>query len=65
MSIDEFAKTLIVQLPNFAGLLICIVVLVQIIIRQQAQIDKQQNRINELCGDKTPDVEQMLENPRQ
>lgn len=65
MSIDDFAKTLIVQLPNFAGLIICIVVLVQIILRQQGQIDKLQNRINELCGEKPNEVEQVLEKPPQ
>lgn len=51
MEVGEFLKTLILQLPNFAGLLICVFVLVYVIQMQQKQIDRQQERIDELCDD--------------
>lgn len=53
VSIDDFIKSLIVQLPNFAGLLVCVFVLIYVILMQQKQIQRQQARIDELCGDKT------------
>lgn len=65
MSIDEFAKTLIVQLPNFAGLIICIVVMFQIIMRQQTQIENLNTKINEMCEEKGAKLEQMLEKGQQ
>lgn len=57
MPIDEFAKFLIANLPNFAGLIVCITVLVWVIVQQQKQITRQQVRIDELCGDETPGID--------
>lgn len=51
MDIGEFLKSLILQLPNFAGLLVCVFVLIWVITKQQAQIEALQNRINELCDE--------------
>lgn len=55
MEIGEFVKSLILQLPNFAGLVLCVVVLLYVIIRQQDQIERQQKRIDELCNDDKED----------
>lgn len=57
MNIDEFAKFLIVNLPNFAGLVVAIVVLIWIVVKQQAQIAEKDRRIEELCA------EDLKENP--
>lgn len=55
MTVDKLGEFLILQLPNFAGLLICVAVCVKIIFEQRKDIQRLQNRINELCGDETPD----------
>lgn len=54
--VDEFVKFLVANLPNFAGLIVCVAVLVWVIVQQQKQIARQQARIDELCGDETPDL---------
>jgi hypothetical protein len=53
MSIDEFVKSLVVQLPNFAGLLVCVFVEYRIIMILWDNNQRLQNRIDELCGDTT------------
>lgn len=55
MPFDDFMKTLVVQLPNFAGLLICVIVELKIILLLWEDNQHKQARINELCGDTTPD----------
>lgn len=53
-SVESLLKFLILNLPNFAGLMIAVFVCIWIIIQQQKQIAVLQGRIDELCGDKTP-----------
>lgn len=55
MSIDEFVKSLVLQMPNFAGLLVCVFVEYRIIMIMWTQNQALQSRINELCGDTTPE----------
>lgn len=53
-SVESLLKFLILNLPNFAGMVIAVLVCIWVIIQQQKQITALQGRIDELCGDKTP-----------